>query len=464
MPPYSDEAEKAVLGAVLLDNDALRVARAVVKPGHFYSEHHRRIFEAMLIMASRNTPIDYVTIGEYLKSAGDLEHCGGVQMLVGLTDSVATVTNVDHYARIISEMAARRQMIYAAQDVVAKGYMSDGDEVKEYLAASRSSIAVAANFLMGTGKGPRKIDDDIIEVHREIVSGKPPEGVVKTGFSGIDYLSGGLWPGLLHVLAARPGMGKSAVALNIANNVSQGGGRVLYVTLEDTRKLTVYRMFARYADIDLTDLTLGRVKEYDQFNRLAEATAKLGGGKPLWLDDTPGLTSEMVVQIAAAHHATHGLNLLIIDHLHEVTDTGESETVITSTATRNFRDIGKQLNIPVLLLCQLNRGVEGRSNKRPTLSDLRQSGTIEQVARFVWFLYREGYYTKETDRRDLEWDIAKATHGRVGIVKMFLYLSRMYARDWDVQLDGLWPNDEPEERSDNKKAGRGEVYGGHDNY
>ena len=457
VPPYSSEAEKAVLGAILFNNEVLRSVMAHVKESHFYNEAHRRIYSMMLALKNQQTPIDHLTLGEALRDSGVLDKIGGVQALAGLTDAVSTVANIDYYSKIVAEKAARRAMIYAAQEVVSRGFM-EHDETEEYLASSRQAVTLAAQYLSGVSKGPRHIDDDLYEIQKEILTGKKPEGVIKTGFRGIDYISGGLWPGFMHALAARPSMGKSLVAINIANNVSQRGEKVLYVTLEDTRKLSVYRMLARYAGLDLTDLTLGRLKESEQFACVTEAVVKLGGGKPLWVDDTAGLTSDAIVQICAAHMATEGLDLVIIDHLHEVTDKGESETVITTHAAQNFRNIAKDLNIPVLLVCQLNRALEARKDKRPTLADLRQSGAIEQVARVVWFLYRDGYYTGEQDRRDFEWHIAKANHGRTGIVKMWVNLAHMYACDWDVQQHGLWPSDDTDRYvSKHQQPDRGEV-------
>ena len=471
VPPYSQEAELAVLGAVLLNNEALREVRATCHPQHMYNEVNRRILIGMIELSDAGTPVDHLTLGEHLKHKGDLERIGGVTALANLTDAVVTISNVEHYAKIVAELAARRTMIYAAQEVVARGFAGD-DDTEEYLALSRSAVAQAANYLATRSKGPRLIDDDVIEVHKEISSGKPPEGVITTGLKGLDYIGGGLWPGFLHVLAARPSMGKSTVLVNVANNVSQRGEKVLYITLEDTRKITVYRMFARYADIDLTDLTLGRVKEFDEFARLTQAMQVLSGKKPLWLDDTAGLTSEAIAQIAAHHHATHGLDLLIIDHLHEVTDQGESETAIISHAAQNFRNIAKDLNVPVLLACQLNRDVERRPNKRPILADLRQSGTIEAAARYVWFLYRDAYYTKDQGDKSMEWIISKANNGRHATLKMFAELSRMYVRDWDVSSDGLWPGDEPDDSvPDHKKPPKqpkspppDSPYGGHSDY
>ena len=471
VPPYSNEAELAVLGAVLLNNEALREVRAVCRPEHLYNEVNRRLLVAMIELVDTGTPVDHVTLGQHLVQKGDLEKIGGSVALANLTDAVATVANVGHYAKIVVELAARRGMIYAAQEIVARGF-GDVEDTEEYLATSRSSIATAANYLASKSSGPRLIDDDVVQVHKEISYGKPPEGVIATGLRGLDWVGGGLWPGFLHVLASATSMGKSVVLVNVANNVSQRGEKVLYITLEDTRKMTVYRMFARYANIDLTDLTLGRVKEFDEFQRLTEAMTILSGKKPLWIDDTAGLTSEAIAQVAAHHQATHGLDLLIIDHLHEVVDKGESETVITSHAARNFRDIAKDLNVPVLLACQLNRELMRRPNKRPILSDLRQSGTIEQAARFVWFLHREGYYTKDDKDHSMEWIIAKASHGRLATLKMYAHLSRMYVRDWDVPTDGLWPRDEPDGDPvpDHKKPPRPEAepgdspYGGHDSY
>jgi replicative DNA helicase len=443
IPPHNQLAESAVIGSILLNNEVFKGCKAIIEPDHFYNQANRTIWNAIVRMYDAAKPVDIITLSQEIQDGdGSLNQIGGAATLSKLLDDVVTSENAMQYARIVAELAARRKMIYAAQEVVARGYGA-GDSTEDYLANSRQAIVRAASYLAPTSSGPRHLDEDAMDVIREISSGKLQEGVLSTGLRGIDYFSGGLWPGLLHVLAGRPAMGKSLAALNIANNVSQAGHKVLYVVLEDTRKMAVYRMFARYADLDVTDLMMGRVSQYDEFARLRDAMVKISGKKPLWIDDTTGLTSAAVAQIAASHKIVHGLDLLIVDHLHEVADKGENETIITTKAAQTFRDIAKDLNIPVLLISQLNREVESARDRRPLLKHLRQSGAIEAVARVVWFMYREGYYTKEENRRDAEWIIAKANYGRTGVVRTWMNMSRMYIRDWNHETDGQWPSETP---------------------
>jgi replicative DNA helicase len=461
IPPYNLEAENAILGIVLLDNRSLLAIKGEsVTADTFYVEANRRIFQAMIDLDLKGEPIDHLTLSNKLEEKGDLQNVGGTIGLGKLTNNVATVKNVAHYATIVKNASARRNMIYTAQQVVAEGFANDQD-TQEFLSKSRSEVTQAANSLINKSAGPKLIDDDLVEIYEEIAEKKTPEGLIKTGLGTIDNVTGGLWPGLMYVIAGRPGMGKSAFILNIGNNVAMRGQKVLYITLEDVRKLVVYRMLARYADIDLDRLMLRNVNSQEEYTRILEAMNKMGNKKPFWVEDASALTSEQIAQIAANHKEIHGLDLLIIDHLGEIGDKGESKTVITTDAARNFRDIGKDLHIPVILASQLNRQVEQRNDKRPMLSDLRQSGEIEACARAVWLLYRDGYYLGEAgnERRDMEVIIAKSNHGRLGMVKHYARLKNMYIRGWDTHTDGLWPNDEDKsEVPESRKANKGEYF------
>jgi len=225
-------------------------------------------------------------------------------------------------------------------------------------------------------------------------------------------------------------------------------------------------MLARFANIDLADLALRRIAR-EAWSRVIEGAARIGGKKPLWIEDAAGLTSSTIHQIAAAHKMAHGLDLVIVDHLGEVADKGDSDTAIITKAAANFRDMAKELDIPVLLACQLNRGVEGRPDKRPRLSDLKQSGKIEEVARFVWFLYRPGYYEGDESRRDLQLWVAKANHGKTGMLRLYIDLSRMWVRDWDTNIDGPFPDDRQSSSSASKRQQTNQTnlpYGGTNEY
>lgn len=445
-PPYSMEAEQAVLGSILLNNSLLSIVMQKLKPENFYVESLRRLYQAMISVADYGSPIDAVTVGTHLQSKGELDKVGGPSIFDGLTKNISTIANIEHYTDIVRSLSAVRTVIYASMKITAEGFSGvPVDNVTKYIADARKEITLAAAEMI-TGNGPQTVDTTLQEIYYDLEQGTEPKGLVKTGIGNIDRVIGGLWPGILHVVAARPAMGKSAFVLNIASNVVQSGKKVLYFTLEDVRKFVVMRMVARYADIDLNDIVLRKVKSPEAWKRFVEAASIISGNKPFWIEDTGGLTSSSIHQIAASHKMVHGLDLIIVDHLGEVADeVTENETVMISKAARNFRDIAKELNIPVLLAHQLNRRVESREDKRPTLSDLRQSGAIEAVARYVWFLFRPGYYEPDGDEdRSMQLIVAKATHGKTGMLRMWCDLSRMYIREWDQFNDGNFFGDKEE--------------------
>lgn len=436
IPPYDQQAEVACIGAVLLNNRVLPELRAVLSgPDEFYLDRHRTLWRAVLELASRGAAIDHVTLGSYLADTGMLDRIGGPMALDSFTEAVATTANAAHYANIVRNHAAVRRMVAVAQGIAAQGY-AGVDDVADFLAGARKDITVAS-AVGGTG-GPSSIGDGLGEVFKELESGQMPEGLVRTGIDAIDELTGGLWPGLLHVVGARPSMGKSALCLNIVTNCALQKRPALYIPTEDARRYIQLRELARFADVDLNDLMLRTVQPGD-WQKLTSAANTLVD-LPLWVDDSPGLSSERIGQIAALHKQMHGLELLVVDHLGELTDKAESQTAVIEAAAKGLRDIAKELDIPVLLATQLNREVERRTDKRPTLHDLRQSGAVEQIARVVWFMYRRGYYEQGCeDDPDTQLIVAKATHGKTGTIRLWSDLSRMFIRGWDLDTDGPFP-------------------------
>lgn len=439
VPPYDKTAEVACLGSVLLNNNSLPIVRSILSDASdFYIEGHRRIYAAMTELSSRNDAVDHVTLGNELIKRGDLDKIGGAMALGMLTEAVATTSNVDHYARIVRDHAAARRMIYAAQQIVADGFSSHYGNVRDFLAGARKAVTMAS--AIDGGDGPVKVGDDLAAIFDELESGKMPEGLVRTGIGVIDDLTGGLWPGLLHVCGARPGMGKSALCLNIGTNAALANRHTLYVPTEDARRYVVLRELARFGDVDLNDLMLRSVHS-DDWPKLIQGANQISN-LPLWVDDSPGLSSERIAQVAALHKQVHGLDLLIVDHLGELTDKGDNQTSIIENAAKGLRDIAKELDIPVLLATQLNREVERRQDKRPTLHDLRQSGAIEQIARVVWFMYRRGYYRQGCeDDPDTQLIVAKCTHGKTGTIRLWSDLSRMFIRGWEIENDGPFPEE-----------------------
>ena len=419
------EAEQAVLGAILLNDQALRVSSQIVSVEHFYHPAHKLIYQAMVDVHETGEPIDPVTVGGLLKDRGQLVAAGGAMLFTKLTDSVATVANVETYARIVQSKAAVRRMLDVARQIVADGYKRI-DNVEEYLANARTSITAAASGVY-TDTGPILLSDGMDRIIDDVVAGEYPPGLVKTGIGDLDLVTGGLWPGLMTILAGRPAMGKSAAALNMGINAALQGRKVLYVTLEDVHYFVVLRSLARFADMDYQQLVLRDI-ESAEGDTLRQAGKRIDG-LPFWVSDASSLSSARIRQLAAAHANLHGLDLLIVDHLAEVDEEGENETAMVTHAAQAFRDCAKELNIPALVVHQLNRNVEHRGDKRPTLSDLRQSGGVEQVARSVWFSYRPHYYNEDADAHEFQLIVAKANHGRTGTVKLWCDLSRMYITD-----------------------------------
>jgi len=448
IPPYSRTAEQAVLGAILLNNRALRVVKNVVTVDSFYVEANRRIFQAMDDLDMKGDPIDHVTLGEELSSAGDLQKVGGIMALDKLTDAVATVANVDYYAKIIREKEIVRKMIYAAQQIVADGF-SDLSDVDTFMNESRASI-LAATAERTAGLSAIRIDADIDEVVEEVIEGREPEGLVKTGIGDLDDVTGGLYPGLMHVIAGRPGMGKSAMALNICLNTALSQKKSLYVSLEDVRKFLSLRTLARFADMDLQNLVLRRTKPDDRY--ALEGAAQKIKGLPFWVADFAGMTADRVKQVITAHMDLHGLDCVAIDHLQHVHGEGDRLEVV-SKAAKLFADMAKELNLPVIAVSQLNRGVESRPDKRPRMSDLKETGEIEQVARAVWLMYRPSYYKPEHDEHELELNVGKANHGKTGRVKLWCDLSRMFITDEQTggQVEEVRRN--PQMRIDSEMTG-----------
>ena len=303
---------------------------------------------------------------------------------------------------------------------------------------------------------PGGIDQELREIFNQVAKGEEPQGLVKTRIDSIDRISGGLWPGLMTVLGARPGMGKSALAMNIAINVAmwvkskiEAGdlerGGVVYFSLEDTRETFARRVLARASNIDLHLLNVRSVAP-DRYANLVDGISRMSN-LPLVVDDTGGLTSEDIWMRSMQHQIAVGTSLIIVDHMLELRDPGKDETETITRAAHNIRDMAKKMKVPVLALTQLNRNVEHRRDKRPTLADLKQSGKLEEAARCVMFLYREGYYVGEDESHNVELNIAKHTNGKTGVVHLWADMTTMLFRGWG-ESDGTFPTARDTDQAD----------------
>jgi replicative DNA helicase len=403
----------------MLDNGVLPSVSALISEASFYDIRHRRAYQAAASLWP-DTLIDPVSI---------YEHCGkGIDIIYlnEIMSSVATSTTVEHYARIVADRAIVRRIIGHAQTIIDRG-LDNPQDVHGYASDARQSIAEAGEGAI-TKLGLTRLSDGLSTITGEILDNKGVSGRLRTGFIGIDRLVGGLYQSLLTVLAGRPSMGKSSLALNIAINIALGGHKVAYFSLEDARPYLQRRALARLAQIPLSDIIDGRVKS-DRFQDVIEATRKITG-VPLWISDR-GMSSDQITQSCWAHHARHGLDLIVIDHLGYVSDPGKEYEVV-SAATRTFANLAKELECCVLLLVQLNRGGSGGEieGKIPRLSNLRGSGKIEEDARSVWFAHRPWHHDPHgNDPHDFQLIVAKTSHGPTGVVKLWADFSTMFFRD-----------------------------------
>ncbi len=424
VPPQSLEAEESVLGGILLDNAAIDRAVEILTPEDFYRESHRRIFRGMLELSERGEPADIITLSEVLRSRGELGDIGGVTYLAELTERVPTAANILQYARIVKEKAILRGLIGAATDIATRGYEANQD-VEELLDSAEQRIFAISEgrirpafYRMGEVIMETLKTVERLHAHKQLVTGVP------TGFDDLDRLTAGLQPAELIILAGRPGMGKTALALNIAQHaaLSEGKHGIAVFSLEMAKEQLVLRMLCAQARVDSAKVRGGFLSDRD-FERLAIAAQQLGDAS-IYIDDSPGLS---VLELRAKarrlkRDQSINLSMVIVDYLQLMrglgpTDSREQEI---SQISRSLKNLAKELHVPVVALSQLNRQVEQRAERRPLLADLRESGAIEQDADVVAFVFREEAYHPENEevRGIAEVIVAKQRNGPVGSIKL----------------------------------------------
>ncbi len=398
LPPQSLEAEVSVLGGVLLENEALNRVVEVVNESDFYREAHRQIFSALLGLYERNEPADLITLSETLKKRDALEEVGGIEYLNSLVNSVPTAANIVYYAKIIKEKSIVRKLINRATEIISQGYGDTGD-VDEFLDRSERLIFEISEDRVRPSFFPIK---DIIKASfktieklyekKQLITGVP------TGFTKLDELTSGLQPSDLIIVAGRPSMGKTALALNIAQHAAiEGGIPSAIYSLEMSKEQLALRMLCSNAKVDAHRLRGGFLSEADWPN-LTRAAGHLSEA-PIFIDDTPGLTVLEMRAKSRRLKAEHNLGLVVVDYLQLMRGRADSETreQEISDISRSLKALAKELTLPVIALSQLNRKVEDRGDKRPQLADLRESGAIEQDADVIIFLYRDEVYNRSED-------------------------------------------------------------------
>ncbi|WP_311080850.1 replicative DNA helicase [Paenibacillus polymyxa] len=422
IPPQNLEAEQAVIGSILLQSEALITAMERVQTEDFYDKAHQMIYEAMIELGESGQPIDLVTLTSKIQDKGQLGDIGGVSYLAKLAHGVPTAANVDYYAQIIEEKAMLRRLIRAATQIVSEGY-SSGEDVAGMLSDAERKIMEISNGRSGSGF--IAIRDVVMEVFDRVEllhQNKGNTTGIPSGFVDLDKMTAGFQRNDLIIVAARPSVGKTAFALNIAQNVAvRAKETVAIFSLEMSAAQLVQRMICAEANLDANVMRTGEFKGDDDWAKLTMGIAALSEAE-IYIDDTPGITVADIRAKCRRLKAEKGLGMIVIDYLqliHGRGKAGENRQQEVSEISRTLKQIARELEVPVIALSQLSRGVEQRQDKRPMMSDLRESGSIEQDADIVAFLYRDDYYNQETEKKNIiEIIIAKQRNGPVGTVEL----------------------------------------------
>jgi len=422
VPPQNIEAEQSIIGGILLDNQYLNAVLEVLEGGDFYSESHRRIFAAILELDNKGEPSDLITLSNALKEKNQLDHVGGLAYLTSLVDNVPSAANIAYYAKIVKEKAILRRLIGTATDILKKSYDTGADinsvlDESEHaiFEISEKKIRPAFFSIKDLIKDSFKTIESLYE-RKEFVTGVP------TGFEKIDDMTSGLQNSELIIIAGRPSMGKTALALDIARHAAlEVGIPVALFSLEMAKEQLAIRLLSSEAKVDSQRIRRGFLGETD-WPKLTTAAGRLSEA-PIFIDDTPAIIALEMKAKARRLMAEAGLGLIILDYLQLMRsgankDSREQEI---SEISRSLKSLAKELRVPVVALSQLNRRVEDRTNRRPQMADLRESGAIEQDADLIAFIYRDEVYNRSEDNPEkgiAEIIIGKQRNGPTGIVKL----------------------------------------------
>ncbi|QQE74434.1 replicative DNA helicase [Brevibacillus composti] len=420
VPPQNNEAEQSVLGAVFLSKEALITAIEILRPEDFYKTAHQRIFKTMQDLYDKGEPVDLVTVTAELQDHKLLDEVGGVPYLTEIASSVPTAANIEYYAKIVEEKSLLRRLILTATKIANDGYSRE-DEVGEIIAdAEKYILEIAQNRNSG---GFTPIRDVLLETYERIEFLSQRRGDVTgipSGYPDLDKMTAGFQRSDLIILAARPSVGKTAFALNVAQNVAARAGETVAIfSLEMAASQLVQRMICAEGNLDASRMRSGWLEE-DDWQKLTMAIGTLAKA-PIYIDDTPGVTVQDIRAKCRRLQAERGLGMILIDYLQLIHGRGKGDNrqQEVSEISRTLKGIARELNVPVIALSQLSRSVEQRQDKRPMMSDIRESGSIEQDADIVAFLYRDDYYDKETENKNvIEIIIAKQRNGPTGTVEL----------------------------------------------
>jgi replicative DNA helicase len=437
--PHNLEAEKSVLGAILINNQAFNQAAEVIDQTDFFRDAHRRIFEKMIALTDRNEPVDLVTLKDELTRSNEIDEVGGPAYISSLTDGVPRSANIEYYAKIVKEKSTLRKLIQSANDVLVRAYDAeeDADDLLDH--AERSIFQIAENRMRAgfvrvgdlVDSGYQLIEK--LQEHRGLVTGVP------SGFVDLDAMTSGFQPQDLVIVAARPSMGKTSLVMNIALHCGIEAGKTVGIfSLEMSKEQLFLRMITGEARVDAHRFRGGFLGEQD-YARLVEAFARLHDAK-VFIDDSPGIGLLEMRAKARRLKLEHGLDMLVIDYIQLMQGRGrfENRQQELASISRSLKILAKELDVPILALSQLSRAPEARGDHRPQLSDLRESGALEQDADVVIFIFREDMYGTDEERRPeadgvAELIIGKQRNGPTGTVRVAFL--KQYTRFENLQAE-----------------------------
>lgn len=450
MLPHSLEAEESVLGGILLDNDAVNVALERLVAEHFYGAANRAIFEAIAALTDRREPIDVITLSQELRSRGMLERSGGMENLARLAALVPSAANVGFYARTVKDLALRRTMIHEASQIISDAFQLDSP-VSDFLDGAEQRILGVSDQRLGTSfSSVGEIVQESIKIVETLYDKKESVTGVPTGFQPLNRMTAGFQPSDLIIIAARPAMGKTSLALTIAQSVGiHANLPVAVFSLEMSKEQIVLRMLCAEASVENTKVRTGHLGEHD-FPKLVDAASHIAEA-PIFIDDTGALSVTEMRAKARRLHREHPLALIIVDYLQLMQSPvySKNREQEISDISRSLKSLAKELSVPVIALSQLNRSVESRTDKRPLMSDLRESGAIEQDADLIMFIYRDEVYNENSpDRGVAEIIISKQRSGPTGTVRVafspeftrFSELEEVREPEGDITNDFDLPN------------------------
>ena len=419
IPPHSLEAEQSALGAMILDKDAVTEVVDLITEDDFYKEAHKAIFKGVIDLYNRNEPVDIVTLSETLLKVGSLGDIGGIEYLSDLTTMGVVTTNARHYAKIIEEKSMLRRLIRASSEIIEKGFSSEeADQLLELAEKSIFDISQKKNR-----EGLEAIKEVLLKTYEQIEQLYGSENAItglSTGFMDLDSKTSGFQRSDLILVAARPSMGKTAFSLNLCQNAAtKNEASVAIFSLEMSKEQLVQRMLSSESHIPMQDLRNGKLKEEDWIS-LAKAMNSLSNCS-IYIDDTPAISVLEMRAKCRKLKMEKGLNLIMIDYLQLMSGNGKNESrqQEISTISRSLKALAREMDCPVVALSQLSRAPELRADHRPILSDLRESGAIEQDADLVMFLYRDEYYFPDSEKKGIgEVIIAKQRNGETGTVEL----------------------------------------------